>query len=41
MSRKVLSAQDKISAVMKYREGNISQRKLAEQLNVSLATMQQ
>lgn len=41
MSKKVLSAQDKISAVMKYREGNISQRKLAEQLNVSLATMQQ
>lgn len=41
MSKQVLSAQDKISAVMKYREGNISQRKLAEQLNVSLATMQQ
>lgn len=41
MSKQVLSAQDKISAVMKYREGNISQRKLAEQLNVSLTTMQQ
>lgn len=41
MSKQVLSAQDKISAVMKYREGNISQRKLAEQSNVSLATMQQ
>ncbi len=41
MSKKELSAQDKISAVMQYREGNISQRKLAEQLNVSLSTVQQ
>ena len=41
MSKKELSAQDKISAAMQYREGNISQRKLAEQLNVSLSTVQQ
>ena len=41
MSKKALSARDKISAAMQYREGNISQRKLAEQLNVSLATVQQ
>lgn len=41
MSKTDLSAQDRISAVMQYREGNISQRKLAEQFNVSLATVQQ
>ncbi len=41
MPRKVLSDQEKISAVMKYHEGNTSQRKLAKQLKVSLATMQQ
>ena len=40
MSKTDLSAQDRISAVMQYREGNISQRKLAEQFNVSLATVQ-
>ena len=41
MSKTNLSAQDKISAVMQYREGNVSQRKLAEQLNVSLSAVQQ
>ena len=41
MSKTNLSAQDRISAVMQYREGNISQRKLAEQFNVSLASVQQ
>lgn len=41
MSKTNLSAQDRISAVMKYREGNISQRKLAEQFNVSLTSVQQ
>lgn len=41
MSKKSISAQDKISAVKLYFEGNISQHKLAEQLNVALATVQQ
>lgn len=41
MSKTNLSAQDRISAVMQYREGNISQRKLAEQFNVSLTSVQQ
>ena len=41
MSKTNLSAQDRISAVMQYREGNISQRKLAEQFNVSLASVRQ
>jgi len=41
MSKKELSAQEKIDAVMQYREGNISQHKLAEQLGVALTTVQQ
>lgn len=41
MSKKELSAQDKIDAIIQYREGNISQYKLAEQLEVSLASVQQ
>lgn len=41
MSKKELSAQDKIDAVIQYHEGNISQRKLAEQLDVALTTVQQ
>ena len=41
MSKKSISAQDKISAVKLYFEGNISQHKLAEQLNVALTTVQQ
>ena len=41
MSKKVISAKDKISAVMLYCEGNVSQHQLAERLEVSLATIQQ
>ncbi len=41
MSKKSISAQDKISAVKLYFEGNISQHKLAEQLDVALTTVQQ
>ena len=41
MSNKTISAKDKISAVLLYFEGNISQHQLAEQLEVSLATVQQ
>ena len=41
MSKKTISAKDKISAVMLYFEGNVSQHQLAERLEVSLATVQQ
>ena len=41
MSKKTISAKDKISAVMLYFEGNVSQHQLADRLEVSLATVQQ
>lgn len=41
MSKNTISADDKISAVMLYFEGNVSQHQLAQQLEVSLATVQQ
>ena len=41
MSKKEISAQDKIDAVIQYREGKISQNKLAEQFGVALRTVQQ
>lgn len=41
MSKKTISAKDKISAVMLYFEENVSQHQLAEQLKVSLAAVQQ
>lgn len=41
MLKKSISAQDKISAVKLYSEGNISQHKLAQQMGVSLTTVQQ
>ena len=41
MSNKTISAKDKISAVLLYFEGNISQHQLAKQLEVSLATVHQ
>lgn len=41
MSKKTISARDKISAVILYLEGNVSQYQLAEQAGVSLAAIQQ
>lgn len=41
MSKKTISARDKISAVILYLEGNVSQYQLAEQSGVSLAAIQQ
>lgn len=41
MSKKTISARDKISVVILYLEGNDSQHQLTEQSGVSLATIQQ
>lgn len=41
MLKKKISASDKLSAVMKYLDGNISQHQIANELNVSLASVQQ
>lgn len=39
MSKKTISARDKISAVILYLEGNVSQQQLAEQSGVSQAAI--
>lgn len=41
MSKKTISGRDKISAVILYLEGNVSQHQLAEQSGVNLAAIQQ